>query len=76
MNTVDIMKMIFMVALVLVLLAGMSYARSCFWDDDCYSDEYCSNGTCKTSGGSCCGPALILGALVVGAFVSSKGKVF
>ncbi len=69
------MKMILLVSLVLVLLASISFARSCTWDDDCYSDEYCSGGTCKSFGNSCCGPALILGALVVGAFVSNKGNV-
>jgi len=70
------MKMLLIVALVLVLLAGATYARSCYYDDDCYSDEYCSGGTCKTSSSSCCGPASILGALVVGAFMTSKGKMF
>jgi len=70
------MKMVLLAGLMLVMLAGMSYATSCDYDSDCYSDEYCSDGTCTSYGNSCCGPALILGALVVGAFVSSKGKMF
>jgi len=71
------MRMLLIIAIVLVILAGAAFARSCTYDDECYSDEYCDDGTCTSYSSSsfCCGPALILSALVVGAFISSKGKI-
>jgi Cys-rich repeat protein len=76
------MKLIYILALLLVV--GSAFAQYCASSSDCGSGEYCdtSTYTCKSyytstsSSSGCCGPAAVLGLVLVGAvFMQDKPKL-